>query len=331
MTKDEVIAVHSRTPYRIYMLGFLPGFAYLGGLDPRLETPRLKTPRSKILAGSVAIGGSQTGLYPVDSPGGWRIIGRTPLKVFNQFRNPAFLYSAGDKIRFVPVTRREFDEFDELDWLEKNGYSENKMSAPKKTARFVCGGGAKIIDGGLLTTVQDFGRKGFQKYGIGESGAMDRKSLAFANALVQNELNTACLETTLCGPELEFSSDCVFAITGAELNASLDGKTVAMNTAVKASAGSVLKCGFAVKGLRSYIAFRGGILVPPVFGSASTNVKSGMGGYGGKLVKGGQLAFGESSHGFKNKEFYSSVLNIENERIEIILFFEYFYIFFHIV
>lgn len=317
LSQKEVVRIHSSTDYLIYMLGFLPGFAYLGGLDPRLETPRLKTPRTKIQAGSVAIGGSQTGLYPVDSPGGWRIIGRTPLKVFCQFRNPAFLYSAGDKIRFVPVTRREFDEFDELDWLEKNGYLENKMSSPKKTARFVCGGGAKIIDGGLLTTVQDFGRKGFQKYGIGESGAMDKKSLALANALVKNDLNATCLETTLCGPELEFSSDCVFAITGTELNASLDGKTVAMNTAVRASAGSVLKCGFAVKGLRSYIAFSGGILVPPVFGSASTNVKSGMGGYGGKLVKGGQLAFGESLYDLKNSEFNSSSLNIENEKIEI--------------
>ena len=90
LSQTEVVRIHSSTDYLIYMLGFLPGFAYLGGLDPRLETPRLKTPRTKIQAGSVAIGGSQTGLYPVDSPGGWRIIGRTPLKVFSQFRNPAF-------------------------------------------------------------------------------------------------------------------------------------------------------------------------------------------------------------------------------------------------
>jgi KipI family sensor histidine kinase inhibitor len=107
-SREEVIARHTAPLYRIYMLGFLPGFPYLGGLDPALETPRLETPRTKIPAGSVGIGGAQTGIYPLESPGGWRIIGRTPLKPYDPDRAEPFLYRAGDSIRFYPVSRDEY-------------------------------------------------------------------------------------------------------------------------------------------------------------------------------------------------------------------------------
>ena len=105
LTEEEVIRLHSGRDYRIYMLGFLPGFPYLGGLDARLETPRLKTPRTKIPAGSVGIGGMQTGIYPMESPGGWRLIGRTPLPLNDAARLP---YRAGDRIRFIPITEAEY-------------------------------------------------------------------------------------------------------------------------------------------------------------------------------------------------------------------------------
>ena len=105
LTEDEVIRLHSGRDYRVYMLGFLPGFPYLGGLDPRLETPRLETPRTLIPAGSVGIGGRQTGVYPLASPGGWRLIGRTPVPLDDGERLP---YAAGDRIRFVPISPDEF-------------------------------------------------------------------------------------------------------------------------------------------------------------------------------------------------------------------------------
>ncbi len=108
MSVDEVIAIHSGHDYLIDMLGFLPGFAYLGGLDERLHTPRLATPRTRIEPGAVGIGGAQTGVYPLASPGGWRIIGRTPVRPYDPDREPPILYAAGDYLRFVPVTPQEF-------------------------------------------------------------------------------------------------------------------------------------------------------------------------------------------------------------------------------
>lgn len=108
LTETEVIRLHAGRDYPIYMLGFLPGFPYLGGLDERLFTPRLPTPRTAIPAGSVGIGGEQTGVYPIASPGGWQLIGRTPLKLFDPSAG-RLPYAAGDRIRFCPITQDEFD------------------------------------------------------------------------------------------------------------------------------------------------------------------------------------------------------------------------------
>lgn len=108
ISAEEVIRIHSSRDYLIYMLGFLPGFAYLGGLDERIHTPRLPDPRIKIRAGSVGIGGSQTGIYPLDSPGGWQLLGITPVKVYDPSREKPILYEAGDYIRFVPVDVKEY-------------------------------------------------------------------------------------------------------------------------------------------------------------------------------------------------------------------------------
>ncbi len=114
LTEEEVIKIHSSRDYLIYMLGFLPGFCYLGGLDERIHTPRLANPRIKINAGSVGIGGSQTGIYPLDSPGGWQLMGMTPVKTYDPDREIPILVEAGDYIRFVPVDEAEYNRIKEL-------------------------------------------------------------------------------------------------------------------------------------------------------------------------------------------------------------------------
>ena len=120
LTEEEVIAIHSGTDYLIYMLGFLPGFTYLGGLDERIHTPRLPNPRIRIEAGSVGIGGSQTGIYPLDSPGGWNLMGKTPVKTYDPNREKPILVEAGDYIRFVPVDEAEYLRISEL--VAQNAY-----------------------------------------------------------------------------------------------------------------------------------------------------------------------------------------------------------------
>lgn len=110
---EEVIKLHSAPEYLIYMMGFMPGFTYLGGLDERLHTPRLSEPRVRIPAGSVGIAGSQTGAYPVDSPGGWQLIGRTPLRLYEADREIPILLRAGQYVKFVPICPAEFERIAE--------------------------------------------------------------------------------------------------------------------------------------------------------------------------------------------------------------------------
>ena len=110
LTIEEVISLHSSQLYRIYMIGFLPGFPYLGGLPSSLNTPRLMKPRRSVPEGSVGIGGTQTGVYPISSPGGWNLIGRTPIKLFDRsFENPIKL-EAGHYLQFIPIEKDEFDD-----------------------------------------------------------------------------------------------------------------------------------------------------------------------------------------------------------------------------
>ncbi|QWC23181.1 5-oxoprolinase subunit PxpB [Bacillus haikouensis] len=112
ITTEEVISKHANGDYLVYMIGFAPGFPYVGGLDPELATPRKKSPRMKIPAGSVGIAGDQTGVYPIETPGGWQLIGRTPLSLFQPDAETPSLLQAGDRIKFVSISENEFKEME---------------------------------------------------------------------------------------------------------------------------------------------------------------------------------------------------------------------------
>lgn len=114
ISEAEVVSIHSGTDYLVYMLGFIPGFTYLGGMDLRIATPRLSSPRTLIPAGSVGIAGEQTGTYPSDSPGGWQIIGRTPVTMYDMSKKQAALLRAGDYVRYVPIDENTFHRIKSL-------------------------------------------------------------------------------------------------------------------------------------------------------------------------------------------------------------------------
>jgi inhibitor of KinA len=111
ISADEVIALHASATYRVFMLGFVPGFAYMGIVDARIAAPRHSTPRVRVPAGSVGIAGVQTGIYPAETPGGWQLIGRTPIKPFDANRAQPFLMKAGDAVRFYAIDRAEYGRF----------------------------------------------------------------------------------------------------------------------------------------------------------------------------------------------------------------------------
>ncbi|MDW7672319.1 MAG: 5-oxoprolinase subunit PxpB [Bacillota bacterium] len=137
LTAEEVIEIHSSRDYLIYMLGFTPGFPYLGGMDSRIATPRLANPRTKIKGGSVGIAGSQTGIYSIDSPGGWQIIGWTPVPLFEATAQNPFLLKAGHYIRFKPISSEDCHSI--MSAVENKSY-QCRIASLAKTAPPLPGG-----------------------------------------------------------------------------------------------------------------------------------------------------------------------------------------------
>ena len=276
LTEAEAVAAHSSPEYTAFMLGFMAGFAYLGTVAAALETPRRSTPRLRVPAGSVAIAGRQTGIYPVTSPGGWNLIGRTSIALFDPLADPPSLIQAGDRVRFVPV-----------DELPPPPAPTALPSAARPPA-------LEVLEPGLLTTIQDHGRPGWRRAGVSGSGPMDGPALRAANLAVGNAAGAAALECTVAGPRLRFLATTRFALAGGDLSAvlhrdDLGAWPVPLGVAVLARAGNVLAFGARRSGSRTYVAFAGGIDVPPALGSRSTDLTAGFGGLGGRALRGGDL------------------------------------------
>ena len=277
LAPQEVVDLHASVTYRVHMLGFTPGFPYLGGLPDALATPRLPEPRPRIPVGSVGIAGGQTGIYPLESPGGWRLIGRTPLRLFDPQARRPFLFSAGDRLRFEPVDKEGFHRCE----------AALPPPRPRPSRRSPAETLVSVDRPGLLTTVQDRGRPGYRAFGMPVAGAMDRLSLALANLLAGNPPGSAALEMTLLGATLHFEGPAYVAVCGADMAPTLDGKPVASGTGFPVAKGALLGFGAAAKGCRTYLAIRGGIDVPAVLGSRSTDLRAAVGGLEGRALRKG--------------------------------------------
>jgi len=270
LSEAEVIRVHAKAVYRVAAVGFSPGFPYLLGMAARLTTPRRATPRTEVPAGSVGIGGAQTGVYPSATPGGWALIGRTPVRLFRPENEAApTLLEAGDTVKFVAVTEKQAAQLEEKPVV----LAAAKIS--KHAAVF------EVIKPGALTTVQDLGRHGRQHHGIPAGGAMDRQAARVANLLLGNDENDPLLEVTLTGPEVRFLRDTWIAVTGAEV----DG--VPGWRPWHVTAGQLVSFAVLSRGARTYVAFAGGLEIARVLGGAGTLLRAGVGGWNGRALKAG--------------------------------------------
>ncbi len=276
LSVDAVVALHGAQDYRALMLGFMPGFAYLGPLPRALETPRRATPRVRVPAGSVAIAGRMTGIYPFASPGGWNLLGRTSVRLFDPFAEPPALILPGDRVRFVAV---------------------RELPDPPSSAPHPRHSGApaiEVIAPGLLTTVQDTGRFGYRRLGVTWAGPMDKAAHREANQAVGNARDAAALECTVSGPTLRFLTTTRFAVAGADLGAQLERSDlgawpVPLGVSVLARAGNTLTFAGRRSGCRASLAFAGGLEVPVVLGSRSTDLAAGFGGLEGRALRAGDV------------------------------------------
>ncbi|MFH1058147.1 MAG: 5-oxoprolinase subunit PxpB [Pseudomonadota bacterium] len=270
MTPAEVIARHTGRGHLCHLVGFTPGFPFLGGLDPALACPRLDTPRSDLMPGATGIGGDQTGLYPLGGPGGWRILGRTPLMVYDPDRDPVTLIQAGDLVRFFAVDTTDFAAPPTADLV----WSEAGRPA------------LQVLLPGGLTTIQDQGRRGRLEIGVPISGALDQAGLAMANALVGNPPDAAALELTLLGPRLKVLAPVWVAVAGADLGFRVDGRPAPAFTALALAPGQVIDFSGPQTGARAVLAMAGGLANRPRLGSRSTYA---LGRLGRPLMRGDVL------------------------------------------
>ncbi len=285
LAPTEVIRLHSEVEYIVYMLGFAPGFPYLGILPEALWTPRLSSPRVRVPRGSVAIAESLTGIYPLQTPGGWRIIGRTPLAVYDPQQPDPLRFRPGDRIRFVPI--------DDADFPADGARSTPAMRDRSHPL-------LEVLDPGLYSTVQDLGRPGYRSLGVPCGGAMDPLSLQVGNVVAGNAIDAPAIECTAPGPRLRVLDEGTFVIAGADLSATIDGVDIELWTPISLRRGQTIRFGAPRRGLWAYVTVGGGLDIPKVLGSASTYVPGGLGGVGGRRLQAGDvLGRGEGPRRFR--------------------------------
>ena len=271
ITAVEVVRLHTGQDYSVGFTGFAPGFAYLTGGHPALDVPRRSSPRTRIPAGSVALAGTFSGVYPRESPGGWQLIGTTESLMWDLGRDRAALMLPGDTVRFVDVTGR----------ARTAAGAVSTAAIPADAAAPAPAHSLEVITPGMLTLLQDLGRPGYAGMGVSTSGALDPVSLRQANRLVGNPTGFAALELTFGGLRVRAHGEQVLALTGAPVPLVIDGpdgsRTAASGAPFALGAGEELTVGVPTSGLRSYLAVRGGFDLEPVLGSLATDVLAGLG------------------------------------------------------
>jgi len=280
---DGVIAAHSGQIWTVAFAGFAPGFGYMVGENQALEVPRRSSPRTAVPAGSVALAGNYSAVYPRSSPGGWQLIGRTNAKMWDLDREQPALASPGHRVQFRPVR-------DAVTLAAEPAVRAARPEAPATPQEGAAG--LRIVSPGLHSLIEDLGRHGHSALGVSTAGALDRASLRRANRVLGNAPSAAAIETVGGGLRVQAIGDQVLAVTGApseltietpsEFNPSESGepgllRTVPMATPFALRDGEVLSLGQPSAGFRCYVALRGGVDAAPVLGSRSTDTMSGIG------------------------------------------------------
>lgn len=288
---DGVIAAHTGQVWTVAFGGFAPGFSYMVGENQVLEVPRRSSPRTAVPAGSVALAGNYSAVYPRKSPGGWQLIGRTAAHMWDLSREQPALAAPGDRVQFSAV--RELIEVA----VPHAAVDAAALAAREPDIQ----SGLLILSPGLQSLIQDLGRPGHAGLGVSSAGALDRSSLRRANRIVGNDPSAAVVESVAGGLRVQAVGDQVLAVAGApsaltvvtpsdvpdpdapddadqsDFDQSEQVREVPMATAFALLDGEILTIGAPERGFRSYLAIRGGAAVDAVLGSRSTDTMSGIG------------------------------------------------------
>lgn len=269
MTVTEVIRCHGDTPWRAAFNGFAPGFCYLTRGDPALVVPRRQSPRTAIPAGSVALAGEFSGIYPQQSPGGWQIIGTTQMPMWDLSRSPPARIAPGDQVRFVERASR-------ISGPSLAEAASDRGGLPKEMRR--PSARLDVINAPFPALFQDSGRVSQLAQGIAASGAADGGALRALNRLLGNPAGTAAVEIGASPLKLRAASVCTLAITGADRRIMVNGKPgFATYAAIAIDPGDEVAISAPRNGCYSYLGARGGFMVNPVLGSAATDTLANIG------------------------------------------------------
>jgi KipI family sensor histidine kinase inhibitor len=277
LSREALVARHSAPEYRVAFVGFAPGFGYLAGGDPRLVVPRRDDPRPRIPAGSVAIAGAFSGVYPRASPGGWQLLGSTDAVLWDERRDPPALLRPGARVRFEPVRRSA-----RVDVAGRPAAIPGSGAGPAASAS-ACSAGAsagralEVLHPGARSLLQDLGRPGLAALGVAPSGALDRSAARRAVRLVGAPPGAAVIEHALGGLRLRAHGRLLVAVTGAEVPLTIDGAPVPCDRALLLDHGAELELGAPTRGVVAYLAVQGGIAAPAVLGSRSHDTLAGLG------------------------------------------------------